>query len=132
MKKDGEAIEALGLKPLDRLLGAGVGVVAAGLLVGAGLLALGSSTDPKVHEKLAGSKLTPYVVERMRMVLAAIPDACREDFLQALRRLDNAAQIVAVDLTTDNLRSATQRMNQVSEGVRRTRTIPTPRVEVPR
>jgi uncharacterized membrane protein required for colicin V production len=114
-----EPIEALGLKPLDRLLGAGVGALTAGLLVGAALLGLGSISDPALQSRLAGSQLMPPMVQAMRQVLQGVPESCRDEFVQALRRLEDAARATAVDLTTEELRKATERINGLTEGAER-------------
>ncbi|MFO0865711.1 MAG: CvpA family protein [Gemmataceae bacterium] len=118
-KPGGDAIESLGLRPLDRFLGAGVGVIAAGLLIGAGLLALGSVDKPEVRSQLAGSKLTPIMVERMRIVVASIPESCREDFVRAMRRLEGTAHVIATDLATDRLNQSVDGIQKASAIIRK-------------
>lgn len=109
----GCAIEALGLKPLDRLLGAGMGMIAAALVVGGSLLALGSVEEPKVREAIAGSKLMAPVTQKMQQVIQAIPESVRQDALQSLQRLEAGARTIAAELAAEKLRNGTNYIGQI-------------------
>ena len=61
-RKAETAIEAVGLQQVDRLLGAGLGVLVAALLAGTVLLGLGSLSDDPIEKALTGSRLIQSIM----------------------------------------------------------------------
>ncbi len=117
-RKPGDsAVDVLGLGWFDRILGAAIGAVATCLLVGAGLIALGSSNEREVQAMMAGSKLQPYAVEAMQTILEAVPSSSREEFEIALKRLENAGRAFAGDIVKQGAQDASNRMNGFANGV---------------
>lgn len=81
------AVRAANLKPLDRLLGAGVGLLKAGLLSGAILLGLALYSTPQTTEMLGESKIAPVLLEGMRGVIVLVPGEYREKLDRKLKEL---------------------------------------------
>lgn len=118
-KADSQAdtLDLLGLKPLDRLLGATVSMIVFWLLLGGALLGLSSLADEKLKGKLAGSQLKPYLVQGMHAILQAVPERCREDFQEAMRRLEKSGHTLAKELATEGVQQGTDKLRNISEGL---------------
>ena len=110
-------LEALGLKPLDCMLGAGVGILGAGLLAGSTLIFAASWQEPRINTALAESKLQPYFLQGMDKVMIAVPERTRQDFFTALTRLRDAGASVLINITAHSLDNAANRANQVANGL---------------
>ena len=66
-------IKAVRLKPVDRLLGAGLGLVKAGLIAGAVLMGLALYPNPATETALAQSRIAPALLNVMHAVIVAVP-----------------------------------------------------------
>jgi membrane protein required for colicin V production len=74
------------LKPIDRLLGAGVGILKAGLLAGAILMGV-ALYDPDADGALGESKVAPVLLKSMRVVIVAVPQKYKDKLSESLERL---------------------------------------------
>ncbi|MBI1916858.1 MAG: CvpA family protein [Planctomycetes bacterium] len=81
-------LHAAKLKPMDRLLGAGVGILKAGLLAGAILMGV-ALYDPDADGALGESKVAPVLLKSMRVVIVAVPDEYKNRFEKAKERIFN-------------------------------------------
>ncbi|SRR6266536_4359326 len=81
-------LRAAKLKPMDRLLGAGVGILKAGLLAGAILMGV-AVYDPDADGALAESKVAPVLLKSMRVVIVAVPDDFKKSLEKAKERIFN-------------------------------------------
>ena len=81
------AVRAARLKPLDRLLGALVGTLKAGLIAGALLMGVALYASPESDEVLAESKVAPVVLQGMRIVIVAVPQQYKDKLSDALGRM---------------------------------------------
>lgn len=72
-------LQAVHLKPLDRLLGAAVGVLKAGLLAGGLLTGMVLYGSKETQESMADSTIAPQLLEGTRWVLAAVPQQIKDD-----------------------------------------------------
>jgi len=79
-------LRAAKLKPMDRLLGAGVGALKAGLLAGAILLGV-ALYDPDADGVLGESKVAPALLKTMRVVIVAVPQQYKDKLGDTLERL---------------------------------------------
>lgn len=116
-KSNADTLDILGLKPIDRLLGAAVGALAMCLLIGGGLIGLGSISNEQVSAQLAGSKLAPRLVQDMHAILNAVPERKRAEFTQALARLEQAGRSLATDLTAEGVQRGTDHLGTALNGV---------------
>src|SRR5262245_44993752 len=74
-----KALRAAKLKPMDRLLGALVGVLKAGLLAGAILLGVALYASPdEADGPLSQSKVAPVLLKTMRVVIVAVPQQYKD------------------------------------------------------
>jgi membrane protein required for colicin V production len=85
-------VRAAHLKPVDRLLGAAVGTLKAGLLAGAILMGVAVYSTPGSDDVLAESKIAPVVLEGMRLVIVAVPKDYKDKVSDALDRLKKEGQ----------------------------------------
>jgi uncharacterized membrane protein required for colicin V production len=111
------ALDAVGLRPLDRWLGAGVGAVVATLLAGVGLFGLALQNDPGVETQLAGSRLRPHVLRATQAVLVAVPAEQQKALADAV---EAAFVSVGRDVTTQTTRQATEKIEKTTEAIRKT------------
>lgn len=81
------ALKASRLKTLDRLLGAGFGLLKAALLVGAVLMGLALYSTPQTDAAMADSRLAPVLLEGMRAVTVAVPQNYKDDLNASLERI---------------------------------------------
>ena len=86
-----KALRAAHLKPMDRLLGAAVGVLKAPLLAGAVLMGVALYATPQSDDTLAGSKIAPVLLQEMRVVIVAVPQKYKDDLVHTLDRLKKEA-----------------------------------------
>src|SRR5438067_1346439 len=84
-----KALRAAKLKPIDRLFGALVGILKAGLLAGAILMGV-ALYDSDADGALAESKVAPVLLKSMRVVIVAVPDDFKNSFEKAKERIFNA------------------------------------------
>jgi membrane protein required for colicin V production len=85
-----KALKAAKLKALDRLLGAGLGMLKAGLLAGAVLMGVAVFATPKTDEVLAESRLAMVFLQVMRGVIVAVPQDYKDQLTAALERIKQA------------------------------------------
>jgi uncharacterized membrane protein required for colicin V production len=111
------ALDAVGLRPLDRWLGAGVGAVLATLLAGAGLFGLALQNDAQVEAHLAGSRLRPQVLRVTQAVLVAVPAEQQKALANAV---EAAFVSVGRDVTAQTARQATEKIEKATEVLRKT------------
>ena len=81
------ALKAAKLKTLDRILGAGFGLLKATLLVGAVLMGVALYSTPQTDAAMAESKLAPVLLEGMRAVTVAVPQNYKDDLNASLERI---------------------------------------------
>jgi uncharacterized membrane protein required for colicin V production len=82
------AMKAVRLQPLNRLFGAGLGAVKAGLLLGALFLGMASYPHPSTREMLDRSLLAPRLAQGAQALLVAVPQEYKDwlaDGVQSLR-----------------------------------------------
>ena len=82
-------VRAVSLKPVDRLLGALVGVVKAGVLSGAILLGVALYAVPEAEEPLGESKVAPVLLKGMRVLIVAVPHEYRDKLSETLDHLQH-------------------------------------------
>jgi membrane protein required for colicin V production len=80
-------VRATRLKTLDRILGAGFGVLKATLLIGAVMMGLAIYSTPQTDAAMSESKLAPVFLEGMRAVAVAVPQDYKDQFNIALERI---------------------------------------------
>jgi uncharacterized membrane protein required for colicin V production len=90
-------LEASSLKPVDRLLGAAVGVAKAGLLAGGVLTGVALYASPQTQQTLAESRIAPPLLEGMSVILAAIPEKIKNELTESLEKIKQKAATVATD-----------------------------------
>jgi membrane protein required for colicin V production len=88
------AMTAVRLQPLNRLLGATLGGVKAGLLLGAVFLGMANYPHPSTRELLDRSALAPVLARGMQVVIIAVPQEYKD-------WLCNGVQTVRQVLTTE-------------------------------
>lgn len=81
------ALRAAKLKPVDRLLGAVVGVLKAGLVAGGVLLGVAVYATPASDKTLAESKIAPVLLKGMRVVILAVPQKYKDSLSETLDRV---------------------------------------------
>lgn len=112
-----QAVHKVGLGPLDRLLGAGVGLCAVGLILGGVFLGIAVYGNGRDQEQLQGSALRPVLMNAMDKVLIAIPAHHKAELQQALERLKiNAAQTTG-QLIGEGVHTVAGKINQLNSGV---------------
>lgn len=82
-----KALHAAHLKLVDRLLGAAVGALKAGLLAGAVLMGLALYATPESDSTLAPSRVAPVLLRCMRVVIVAVPQDYKDRLSGTLDRL---------------------------------------------
>jgi uncharacterized membrane protein required for colicin V production len=87
-----QAIRAVRLEPVDRLLGAGMGALKMALLVAAVCLGLSAYPNPTTKEVLEKSTLAPVLAEGMEMVLLVIPQEYKTELCNGLKNLREYAR----------------------------------------
>ncbi len=87
-----QAIRAVNLEPVDRLLGAGMGACKMGLVVAAVCLGLTAYPNPSTKEVLEKSNLAPVLAEGMEMVLLVIPQEYKTELCNGLKNLREYAR----------------------------------------
>lgn len=85
-----KAVKAAKLKPMDRLLGAGLGVVKAGLIGGAVLMGLAIYPQPQTEAAMGASTLAPILLNVMRAVIVAVPQQYKDELSASLERMKKA------------------------------------------
>jgi uncharacterized membrane protein required for colicin V production len=108
-------VEAVGLGPLDRLLGAGVGVVLAGLLLGAGLLGVAIAHDEQIDAAVRGSQLRPPLMRSVEAVLIAVPQQYKDELSDALKRFESTGTQMLGDLTAEGMHNASRRIKGATD-----------------
>jgi membrane protein required for colicin V production len=81
------ALKAARLKTLDRVLGAGFGLVKATLLAGAVLMVVALYPTPQTDAAMADSALAPVLLQGMRAVAVAVPQNYKDDLNASLERI---------------------------------------------
>jgi membrane protein required for colicin V production len=81
------ALKAARLKTLDRVLGAGFGLLKATLLAGAVLMAVALYPTPQTDAAMADSALAPMLLQGMRAVSVAVPQNYKDDLNASLERI---------------------------------------------
>jgi membrane protein required for colicin V production len=81
------ALKASRLKTLDRVLGAGFGLLKTALLVGAVLMGVALYSTPQTDAAMAASRLAPVLLEGMRAVTVAVPQNYRDNLNASLERI---------------------------------------------
>jgi membrane protein required for colicin V production len=84
-------IRAVRLEPIDRLLGAVVGVCKVGLVLGAICLGLTAYDHPKSKEVMEKSTLASVLAEGMEMALFVIPEEYKSELCTGLKKLRELA-----------------------------------------
>ena len=87
-----QAIRAVNLEPVDRLLGAGVGACKMGLVLAALCLGLTAYPNPTTKEVMEKSTLAPVLAEGMEMVLLVIPQEYKTELCNGLKNLREFAR----------------------------------------
>jgi membrane protein required for colicin V production len=85
-----KALVAAHLKPLDRLLGAGLGFLKTGLILGALLLAIVLYAQPGSNGLMEKSVVAGHMVHMMEQVIVAIPGEFKEAVQTELNRINLA------------------------------------------
>ncbi len=114
-KRIDEAVELVGLKPLDRLIGAGVGAIFVALVMGTLLFGSAQSNDSAVHADLDGSKLRPILVSTVEKVLVAIPQEDKDALVAALKRLEQEMIKLAAGLGLEAADNAIRKVESASK-----------------
>jgi membrane protein required for colicin V production len=91
-------LKAAKLKTMDRLLGAGFGLLKAGLLAGAVLMGMAVFATPQTDDVLAQSRMAPAFLQVMRAVIVAVPRDYKEQLSEALDRIKQVAADRAQEL----------------------------------
>lgn len=86
------AIESTPLEPLDRLLGAALGLVKASVLLAIVCWGLASLQHPKTQETLERSLLAPTLANGMDMALHCIPPGVKTELQEGLDNLKELAR----------------------------------------
>jgi membrane protein required for colicin V production len=81
------AVRTMRLQPVNRLLGAGLGALKAGLILGAIALGMVSYPHPSAQELMQRSKLAPVLAQAMEGLIRAIPAEYKEDLQAGLDNL---------------------------------------------
>jgi membrane protein required for colicin V production len=81
------ALKAARLKMLDRLLGAGFGLLKASLLLGVVLMGLAIYSTPQTDAAMADSQLAPVLLQGMRAVTVAVPQNYKDELNASLERI---------------------------------------------
>jgi membrane protein required for colicin V production len=100
------ALKASKLKALDRLLGAGFGLLKATLLAGAVLMGVALCATPQTDAAMADSKLAPVLLEGMRAVTVAVPQDYKDQLNASLERIRKEGVQRANDLSDAAARKA--------------------------
>jgi uncharacterized membrane protein required for colicin V production len=80
-------LKAARLKTLDRLLGAGFGLLKASLLLGIVLMGLAIYSTPQTDAAMADSQLAPVLLQGMRAVTVAVPQNYKDELNASLERI---------------------------------------------
>lgn len=105
----------LGLKALNRLAGAGIGAILAGLVAGTMVWGMSLVNDPQFQANLEGSKLRPVVLKEMETVLAAVPEQYKEELRRAVQRLHQTGLDTVGQLGGQGAHLLAELMNKVSK-----------------
>jgi membrane protein required for colicin V production len=106
-------LKAAKLKTMDRLLGAGFGLLKAGLLAGAVLMGMAVFAAPQTDEMLADSRLAPVFLQVMRGVIVAVPRDYKDQFTAALDRIKQVGLDRAQELGGEATRHAVEEQLRV-------------------
>jgi membrane protein required for colicin V production len=101
-----KALKAAKLKTMDRLLGAGLGILKAALLAGAVLMGAAVFGTPKTDAVLAESRLAPVFLQGMRAVIVAVPQDYKDQLAAALERIKQTGIDRAQELSGAAARNA--------------------------
>jgi membrane protein required for colicin V production len=99
-------LKASKLKTLDRVLGAGFGLLKATLLVGAILMGVALYSTPQTDAAMAESRLAPVLLEGMRAVAVAVPQNYKDDLNASLERIRQEGIKKAGELSDESARKA--------------------------
>jgi len=87
-----KALRAAKLKPVDRVFGALIGIIKAGLLAGAILLGVALYATPgEADDMLGESKVAPVLLKSMQVVIVAVPQQYKDRLGETIERLKHVA-----------------------------------------
>jgi membrane protein required for colicin V production len=86
------------LQPIDRWLGAGVGLVKTGLILGAVFLGMVNYPHPRTNELISHSRFVSPLINYTNLAIASIPAEYRDELQKGLEKLREAAQAQANEL----------------------------------
>jgi uncharacterized membrane protein required for colicin V production len=112
------AVTYVGLRPVDKLLGAAVGLVVAALLTGGALMAAAMTQNSDVARAVAGSRLSPYLVEQTHKVLVAVPADYKQELNESLVRFREVGLAAVGETLGDGLHGARQRVDAATKGMK--------------
>src|SRR5262249_22746577 len=96
------------LKRMDRLLGAGFGVLKAALVAGAVLMIVTLFAPPAVDATLAESRVAGGLLHGLRGVVALVPEDYKAEFNAGLGRIRDAGEQQARKALEDGLAAPEQ------------------------
>jgi membrane protein required for colicin V production len=86
------SMKAARLEPLNRLVGALLGAVKTGLILGAICLAMANYPHSRTQEIMEKSVLAPVLADVTNVVIVAIPEEYKEELQRGLSRIRETAQ----------------------------------------
>jgi uncharacterized membrane protein required for colicin V production len=89
---------AVCLQPINRLLGAGLGSLKAGLLLGAVFLGMASYPHPSTQELMDRSTLAPTLADGAQLVIVAVPQQYKDWLTSGLGELREMAKTRMAEL----------------------------------
>jgi len=101
-------IKVAQLKSTDRMLGAGLGLIKAGLLAGTILSGLAIFANRALDSLLAESKIAPTLLRVMQTVVVAVPQSYRDELTAALNRINKEAEQKGLQFGNELARQAVQ------------------------
>jgi len=107
----------LGLKILDRLLGATVGGVLAALILLPIVLALDLVPSAEFRTKLAGSTIRPVFQQTAVFIESSIPQRFKDEFKEAWDRVQRSTREAVTNLGGEALQQGTELLNQAGRGI---------------
>jgi uncharacterized membrane protein required for colicin V production len=80
-------IKAAKLRAVDRLFGAGLGIVQTALILGAVFLGMANYPHPRTQELMEKSTFAPALADGMNLVIAAVPEEYKRELTNGLKQL---------------------------------------------